>query len=335
MNIYITNIYNLNSAGETSQHKIRDIAKQMRISELAHSRYDTDIDNDIELEKRIETILVPIREGDIVIMQVPSCNSLRYDYMFVKKIKSLQKVKLIILVHDFIPFMLNWRTESLQKMIEIFNFGDMIIAASQRLLDELNKCGLNVEKQLCQKIWDYPIEFESEKPSFQKRIYFTGNPSRFPFLKEWKGMTEIMLYSNESFSTENLNIVVRKYQKEHKLLLDLSEGGYGLVWASDEANDYYKMLQPYKVASYLAAGIPVIVQKGLAPEEILLKNRLGFAVETLEEADAIVQSTTETEYNEMINRISGFNVLIKNGWYTRKLLTDAIMWLLNENYKPR
>ena len=102
--------------------------------------------------------------------------------------------------------------------------------------------------------------------------------------------------------------------------------------SKDTTELYYTMLQPYKVATYLAAGIPIIVQKGLAVEKTIVNNRLGFAVDSLEEANAIVQSTSEAEYNQMVQHIAEFNFLIKSGWFTRKLLTDAVMYLLNDNY---
>ena len=187
---------------------------------------------------------------------------------------------------------------------------------------------------MIQNIWDYAVEFDLEKPKYMKRLFFSGAPERFPFLEQWNYNTPMVLYRDMQLMDAGLNIEVRGYQPEYRFLQELSEGGFGLVWSSNESKDYYKMLQPYKVATYLAAGIPIILQKGLVSEEIVLKNRLGFVAESLEEADAIVQSTTEAEYNEMVNRISEFNFLIKSGWFTRKMLTDAVMWLLNDNYEP-
>lgn len=335
MRLHITNINNLAGPGATSQHKTAQIAKELGFNEMGLFFYNANVDNEVELGKRIDGILASVNHGDIVVMQSPSWNLIKYDLRLVRQLKAYHNLKLVIFLHEIIPLMFNSGEDNLRKMIEVYNYADLIIAPSKEMLDFLIKYGLNVKKQMVQNVWDYPIDFEAERPALEKRMFFSGGPARFPFIKEWKYKTSLILYSNDPIELDGLNIVLHSFQKENRFLLDLSEGGYGLVWSSGEANDYYKMLQPYKVATYLAAGIPIILQKGLVSEEIILKNRLGFVVESLEEADAIVQSATESEYNEMVNRIAEFNFLIKNGWFTRKLLTDAVMWLLNDNYKPQ
>jgi len=334
MKVHITNIYNNYGTGGIAQQKTAKIAKEMGFGELDLYWYNTDVDNDIELGKRIDGIIPAVKSGDIVFFQSPSWNDIRYDFKLINCLKRYPNLKIAILIHDVIPLMRNWGEDKIVEIISLFNLADLIIAPSHKMLELLCKYGLNVKKHMIQKIWDYPIELETSIPGYYKRIFFTGAPSRFPFIQTWKMKTLMCLYCDEAINLKNLNVEVRGYQKEYKLLLELSEGGYGLVWSSEEAYEYYSLLQPYKTASFLAAGIPVILQKGLAGEEIIVKNRLGFVVESLEEADAIVQNTTETEYNAMVKRISEFNFLIKNGWFTRKLLTDAVMWLLNDNYKP-
>ena len=69
---------------------------------------------------------------------------------------------------------------------------------------------------------------------------------------------------------------------------ELSKGGFGLVWSDDEYFDrYYSMNQPYKLGTNLAAGIPVIVKRGCVHEKFVERNGLGYAVDTLDEADKV------------------------------------------------
>ena len=60
-----------------------------------------------------------------------------------------------------------------------------------------------------------------------------------------------------------------------ELLLELSKGGFGLVWGNQEnpkdEPDYYKMNCSYKLASYLSAGIPVIVPDYLSNADFVKK----------------------------------------------------------------
>lgn len=335
MRVHISRIYNMGGAARASQWKTLSVAKELGFQEMSIFHFGSDWDSDVELSKRLDGTFAGVWHGDIVILQLPTWNEIRYEFNLVTRLKyAYSGLKLVIFLHDVIPLMFNSGDDLLQKMIEIYNYADLIIAPSQEMLVFLRERGLTVKKQMVQEIWDYKTEFEGDCPMFCKRIFFVGNKERFPFIERWNYATPLELYGWDGVGDSNLNVEFKGYKKELRLLSELSEGGYGLVWSSEESNNYYKMLQPYKVATYLNAGIPIIIQKGLVSEEIILKNRLGFAVETLEEADAIVQNTTEAEYNEMVKRIAEFNFLIKNGWFTKKLLTDAVMWLLNDNFQP-
>jgi len=331
MKIHITRTYNALGTPEIAQAKVAGIARELGFREMGIYKYPVETDNDEELRTRLDGILASLQKGDIVFIQSPTWNGHRFDLRLVRKIKAYKGVKLAFFVHDLVTFLGNYGIDHLRTTVEIFNYADLIIVPSQAMLELLRENGLTVKKQMVQEMFDYPISYDVNLPHFMKRIFFTGAPSRFPFLREWRYRTPLELYTDQLFQTDTLNLAIRGYQKETRLLTELSEGGYGLVWSSWEANSYYHMLQPYKIGNFLAAGIPVIMQKGLACEQVILKNGLGFVVESLEEADAIVQSTGEEEYNQMLRNISEFNYLIKNGWFTRKLLTDAVHCLLNKS----
>lgn len=335
MNIHITKIYNHFGAAAISQDKVSKIAQELGFKEMGLFYYPSETDNDQELSKRIDGILASLEYGDIVFIQSPSWNLLRYDRTFIQKVRAYRDVKIVIFVHDIIPILFDSGEENLRATIEIYNYADLIILPTEGILRYLQEKGLTVEKYLIQKVWDYPISFETNVPQFQKRIFFTGAQSRFPFVKEWKYKTQLTLYSFERVLREDTNIVQHDYQRETPLLLEFSKGGFGLVWPSESKNNNYLYLQPYKVGNFLAAGIPLIVKKGLASEKIVIENGLGFVVDTLEEADEIVQSITEEEYNKMVKRISEFNFLIKDGWFTKKLLTDAIHYLLDDTFENK
>ena len=332
MKVHITNIYNQIGTHAISQSKVFNIAKQMGFHEMALFCYDTNCDSDMELSKRIDGILPALQFGDIVIFQSPSWNELRYDRRLVQKIKAYKDVKLIIFLHDVMPLMFNSGEKMLHDTIEVYNMADLIIAPSYEMLKYLNKNGLRVKKQMVQEVWDYPILFDVERPKFNKRLFFVGKPQRFPFVNEWRYETILDLYSWSPIIGHGLNVRENGYKNESSLMLELSEGGYGLIWPSEENNNYYSMIQPYKLGTYLAAGIPVIMKKGLVTEQLIIKNGLGYVVDSLEEVNEIVQKTSELEYFQMTERIEEFNGLNKKGWFTKKLLTDAIMCLLNENY---
>lgn len=328
MTIHITRTYNAFGTPGIAQGKVADIAKELGFREMGIFKYPVETDSDEGLRTRLDGILASLQDEDIVIIQSPTWNGHRFDLRLVRKIRAYKGVKLVFFVHDLVTFLGNYGTEHLHTTIEIFNYADLIIVPSNAMLELLREHGLTVKKQMVQEMFDYPISYDVNIPCFRKRFFFTGAPSRFPFLQEWRYQTPLELYTDQPFKKDTLNLEIHGYQKETRLLTELSEGGYGLVWSSWESDSYYHMLQPYKIGNFLAAGIPVIMQKGLACEQIILKNGLGFVAESLEEADAIVQTTGEEEYNRMVHNISEFNCLIKNGWFTRKLLIDTMHCLL-------
>lgn len=127
----------------------------------------------------------------------------------------------------------------------------------------------------------------------------------------------------------------RGYFEQEKLMHELSKGGFGLVWSDDEYFDrYYSMNQPYKLGTNLAAGIPVIVKRGCVHEKSVERNGLGYAVDTLDEADKLVQSITDAEYIKLYHNVKNIQKLILDGAYTRKTLQDAIIEVLENACTP-
>ncbi|MGC4439663.1 beta-1,6-galactofuranosyltransferase, partial [Streptococcus suis] len=74
----------------------------------------------------------------------------------------------------------------------------------------------------------------------------------------------------------------------------------------------------------LAAGIPVIVERGIANQDIIEENKLGLVVDSLEEAAELVKQLPEETYQQLVANVRSFNPLLRNGYFTRRLLIEAI-----------
>ncbi|HET1252031.1 TPA: sugar transferase [Streptococcus pneumoniae] len=129
----------------------------------------------------------------------------------------------------------------------------------------------------------------------------------------------------------DLSLYTPAFKKDEELLLELSKGGFGLVWGTHqndgESNQYYTLNISHKVSTYLTAGIPVIVPSNLSTAKFIVDQGLGFMADSLEEVHAIVDKMNLQEYQEMTNRIKTFSYLLKEGYFTKKLLVDAIYHL--------
>ena len=89
-----------------------------------------------------------------------------------------------------------------------------------------------------------------------------------------------------------------------------------------------KLNASYKIGTYLAAGIPVIVSSSKAEKDIILHKNLGLVVDSLDEAVAKVKSMTEEQYNQMKRNVDEFGKLLRGGYFTKKLLTDAVFQMI-------
>lgn len=330
--VHITNLYGM--AGDSTvilaQNAVTDIARALGYREIGIYFYNISTDSLSERSKRLDGIMASISFGDIVIFQSPTWNGWEFDAEFVAKLKDL-RVKLVIFIHDVIPLMFRDNAYLMPTYMEMFNQADVIIAPSQQMVNRLCEAGLTVEKILIQEFWDHPHNLSLNQPVFKKEIFFAGSLTRFPELQNWVYETPLRVFANELKSNPEANLVIEGWKRNEELLMELSKGGFGLVWNTQyndgENVDYYEMNISHKLSTYLAAGIPVIVPNTLSNSHLIEERGLGFAVNSLEEANQLVQNMAPESYQEISSRAQGFAFLLKEGYITKKLLIDAINFL--------
>ena len=118
------------------------------------------------------------------------------------------------------------------------------------------------------------------------------------------------------------------WKTDEEMLLKLSRGGFGLVWTThqnEEQNiDYYSMNVSYKLSTYLAAGIPVIIPATLSNSDFIVEQGLGFVVDNLEEASNLVEQLSEEAYLQMCSRVGYFSFLLSQGFFAKQFLLQAV-----------
>ena len=220
----------------------------------------------------------------------------------------------------------------MKDYLYLYQQADVLIVPSEKMKKRLLEEGLENPKILIQGMWDHPHSLALYKPIFKREIFFAGSLERFPGLLNWSHPIPLRVFSNQPIGKNQApTFIVEGWKRDEELLLELSKGGFGLVWGTTENpgenRDYYGMNLSHKVSTYLAAGIPVIVPKNLSTMQFIVEQGLGFAVETLEEASQLVSSITEEEYRDMTARIEMFSYLLKEGYFTKKILVEAIFQL--------
>ena len=328
MNIHITNLHNMGGTATLAQEGVVQIAKNLGFKEMPLGRRLFHEDYWKMISRHLDGTIASLYFGDVVIFQYPSWNGPDYDKVFVDKIKMYSSTRLIIFVHDFQKLMFNSEPHILETEVKIFNKADVLILPSEKMYQYLVENGLKKNIPVYyQKIWEVPGFPQFTDHSNRKRMYFTGNYDRFPFLKDYHGKTVIEQFDRHKPGRENdASFCARGFLKPIELMNQLSKGGFGLVWCDKEYFDrYYCLNQPHKLGFNLCAGIPVITRQGGVHDEFIRDNRLGYVVDSLEQADELVQNTSDDLYAEMVHNIKKYQTIMLQGLYTKKLLTDAVI----------
>ena len=183
-------------------------------------------------------------------------------------------------------------------------------------------------KFVVQELWDYITDIRfPQAPRFQREIHFAGNPSKFLFPQQWNYDVPLKVYTAEQCTGKNVQVM--GWMVPDSLLLELSKGGFGLVWyGNDYWHQYMKYNNTIKLSAYLAAGIPVIVPRGISNQYLIEENHLGMVVDSLDEAVERVGNMEETEYQEYVGQVRNFAPLLRNGYFIKKFLIDAVQMLL-------
>ena len=216
----------------------------------------------------------------------------------------LYQAKIILFIHDIVPLQFESNYYLMDKFVSICNKCDVLVVPSEKMYRCLVEHGVKNEKYVIQKMWDFKNDIRLHDPKFERKLYFTGEASRFPFVKNWHQETPLYVFGKEDI-TDSTNVNFGGWLNKYELLLQLSKGGFGLVWGNSEnpedERDYYKMNCSYKLASYLSAGIPVIIPDYLSNADFIKEKGIGFVVSSLEEASQVVQNCSEEEYNQMVS----------------------------------
>ncbi len=338
MKTLITNLYGMGrgSVAMVAQNKTADIACQrLNMHELGIYAYDLSYDTPEQKSSRLDGVIASLSGGDTVIFQYPTWNGIDYDEYFLDKISVYPGVRKIIYVHDADSIMFESHSWLVPRQVALLNRADVLILPSERMYERLKQDGLNVEKVVYQRMWDFPCDTRVViDPPFNHGINFAGDPEKFTFCKEWDS-DDVQLSvtcGEESWNGSDKVKILGWFLDDASLLAALRKsGGMGLVWCQESHwTEYMTMNANYKLSTYLAAGLPLIVPDFIAVADEVRKKGLGYVVSSLEEAKETVRRMTEEDYRRMRNNVEAFAPLIRNGHITEKVLSEALWKLMYE-----
>lgn len=297
MNIHITKTYNIGGLIGLRQNSVRNAAEKMGYKEMSLFRFPDIYDTDDDLNVRMEGITSALCPSDIVIFQHPSGGSPRYDTFLYEHIKACNGTKIVAFVQEVASRRTNIEY-SLQEEIDLLNRADMYIFASELLRKYYLENGLMEKPYIIQKVSDYLTDISVNRHN-GKKLY-------------------LMLDADgESNPNSYDDVEVITYDEYHaaEIILKLSEGGMGLICNQDET----------ALGIYMAAGIPVIIKKGLPGEEYVTSHKIGLAASDLNDIYRNLMSLTEDSMRAYYDNVKKLQGLFTSGMYTQKLLIDTVL----------
>lgn len=337
MKVHITNLYGMayKSVAQMAQQMVAKIAEDnFHFNELGVYNYYDPNESDAALASRFDGILASVGDDDVIILQSPNWNSIEWETAFIERTGIYRNVKRIMFIHDVIPLMFKTNFYLLDNFINFYNQMDVVIVPTQKMLDYLREHGLTVEKVVIQHMWDHPCHIDpTVNPENNKVITYIGNADKAQFIQKWDHPDmKLNLFIDPAEWGQGKNVEFEGWHDDSELVGILRKtGGFGLLWGDKpDWVQYMKLNCSYKLSTYLAAGIPVICNHETPEAEVIKRKHLGIVEDDLETAIAKAQAMTDDEYCQMRDAVGEFSNLIRDGYFTKRVLAEAVFKALYE-----
>ena len=290
MRVYITRI-NGSFQGDILQYMqamAADIAHQLGCREMGIYRYDAKTETMESRSGRLDGIISGVSRGDIAVCQFPTGNGIRFERDLVNRLKAYQ-VRNAIFIYTLRNYM-SKNNELLQEAIDLYNLAEVLIVPSVAMRQYLTDHGVRKNmKFVILEMWDCISHIQFfHTPEFRKEVHFVDG-GRFEGINSWKNALSLKLYTFSSEQRKNVHYMGKTNLDEQTM--ELSRGGFGLVWYRDEQESMImKYDVPFSLGRYFAAGIPVIVPTGISNQRLIENNHLGMIVDSIEEVAEIIET---------------------------------------------
>lgn len=288
----------------------------------------------IKLSKRV-------KEGDIIYIQYPY-NPQKVNDVLITRLSSLAKkknAKLSVVMHDINSFRYSdegEREEALREECSLLNCANSLIVHNKRMKDLLNEHGCSNDIMMELQLFDYIYNGTDATTEYNQdsvQIIVAGNLAR----EKCGYLYNLPQIKNVSFELFGVNYsgdenTMIKYHGAFQPdeLIKFLRGSFGLVWDGNSsetcAGNYGLYLQynnPHKLSLYVASGIPVIVWKQSALAEMVIKEKIGIAIESLQDLEHLSRTITEGDYNLMKENIKRIMLKVRDGGFLKDALDKS------------
>ena len=212
-----------------------------------------------------------------------------------------------------------------QKILPLM---DVIICHNDVMRRYLSRKGIPQERLVTLGIFDYLTNTAGKNHHLQDGLAIAGNldPGKSGYIDGLNGIP-VHLYGKGRMHFPTSAIYHGAFPPEE--LPDIIEGAFGLVWDGNgtdgcegAAGKYLRINDPHKLSLYLASGMPVIVWKKAAIARFVKDNKVGFAVENLNEIPNEIMQMTADEYEIIKSNVLEVSARIRKGYYLKTALEE-------------
>lgn len=271
--------------------------------------------------------------GDRIIIQYPLLNTTSGFSRFL--VAAAKKgIQTVALIHD-VDSLRFTKDNSSSRVVERVQFEDRellpkfstVISHNKKMSSYLKKIGCNNLIEI--EAFDYLTEGATPEHILSNGVTIAGNlsPEKAAYLKMLASINCRWRLYGAGYREMEANNIVYSGKLPPDILPLRMKGAFGLVWDGDSIDgckgsfgNYLRYNNPHKLSLYIASGLPVIVWDESAEADFVIKNRIGFTINTLSEIPAIMDGLSESEYSEMLDRVNKVRKKVTKGYFLRQAL---------------
>lgn len=277
--------------------------------------------------KNYQDIINSYPANSLIVHQIPTYCGQLFDYSFPRSLKSKGNIN-VALVHDVDT--LRGFNDDINDIVNTFNQYDLLVVASQRLIDYLVKHGIQT-KIISRGPWDY----------FSKTISNSKPEAAFPVINYAGNLTSKKAGFLEGISLkigfpvnvwgqanppEPISVNGYTYMGSSEPDQLNIKRGWGLVWdGAKEPGNFYHDYQYYnwaaKIGLYLRNALPLIVDEKANSAEYVLDKNIGITINKLEDIKKI-NDLTDYDLNNIRTNTYYESKKIADGYYDQEMAAN-------------
>lgn len=281
------------------------------------------------------TKLLRLKKNSTLVIPHPIYINKKY-IDFLRRAKLKNNLKLVFLIHDI---------DSLRKIFmdaldefeyidkTMYQISDVIIAHNEEMIKYLEKNGVSKDKIVNLNIFDYLAPKIDKEIKFSNTLNIAGNldVNKSGYIKELINIDKIVNFNLYGVNLDEslLKSTSIKYKGSFppdEIPIQLNEG-FGLVWDGQSINEclgntgeYLRYNNPHKLSLYLASGLPVVIWSKAAEAKFVIDNKLGYAVDSINDVAKIFSSITKEQYDEIKENVLKISSNLHNGLYLKEAI---------------